>query len=395
MPVVIRKVSDSVTLFRVLNKVSKRFENFWPIPRGTSYNFYLVEGKERKALIDGVDAAFSGDFFEALGGRVDSKELDYVITQHSEPDHSGTIAELMRRAPKAVLLGTRQAISIGGSLADYPLDRTKEVEDGERIDLGGRTLKFVVTPMVHWPDTMMTYLEEEGVLFTCDLFGSHLASDKVYSDEDSFELVDYYASVLMPYPAMVEKALSKVKELGPRLIAPSHGALHRDVGSVIKLYESWSSWEPKRRALVLVGSQYGNAEALAREAAKGLEDEGLEVVIVDSAEADPDDLLALTLESAAILIASSTHNGRPFPGVRYYLDLLEEYRPKNRVSALIGTSGWGGGVLKLIRNSLESLKIPVIGEMEVRGKPRGDDLREARELGRLLGIEAKRIMGRD
>ncbi|MEM0037020.1 MAG: FprA family A-type flavoprotein [Candidatus Korarchaeum sp.] len=394
MSVVISKVSDSVTLFRILNRVSKRFENFWPIPRGTSYNFYLVEGKERKALIDGVDAAFSEDFFRALSREVDLEELDYVVTQHSEPDHSGTIAELMKRAPKASLLGTRQAINIGESLADYPAGRSREVRDGDGLDLGGRTLKFIVTPMIHWPDTMMTYLEEEGVLFTCDLFGSHLASERIYFDEDDFELADYYASILMPYSSMVERALSKVKELKPRLIAPSHGALHRDIGNVIKIYEDWASWRAKNRVLVLVGSQYGNAEALAREAAIGIEEEGLEAVLVDSAEAEPDDLLALTLDSAAILIASATHNGRPFLGIRYYLDLLEEYRPKNRVSAIIGTFGWGGGALKSIRESLESLKIPVIGEMEVRGKPREEDLRKARELGRLLSLEAKKIIER-
>ncbi len=389
---IVSKVSGSVTLFRILNRVSKRFENFWPIPRGTSYNFYLVEGDERKALIDGVDIAFSEEFFEALDREIDLEKIDYVITQHSEPDHSGTIAELMRRAPKAVLLGTKQAISIGESLADYPVSRAREVREGEVLDLGGRTLRFLITPMIHWPDTMMTYLEEEGFLFTCDLFGSHLASEMVYFDEDSFELADYYASILMPYSSMVEKALSKVRELRPKLIAPSHGALHRDVDRVIRIYEEWVSWKPKSRALVLVGSQYGNAEALAREAAGGLEEEGIEAILVDSAEADPDDLLALTLDSAAILIASATHNGRPFLGIRYYLDLLEEYRPKNRVAAIIGTYGWGGSALKFIRESLESLKMAVVGEMEVRGKPREEELREARELGKLLGIEAKRII---
>lgn len=394
MSVVISKVSDSVTLFRILNRVSKRFENFWPIPRGTSYNFYLVEGKERKALIDGVDAAFSEDFFKALSREVDLEELDYIVTQHTEPDHSGTIAELMRRAPKALLLGTKQAISIGEFIANYPVSRAREVKEGEKLDLGGKTLRFFVTPMIHWPDTMMTYLEEEGVLFTCDLFGSHLASERIYFDEDDFELADYYASILMPYSSMVERALSKVRELKPRLIAPSHGALHRDINGIIKIYEDWASWKAKNRALVLIGSQYGNAEALAREAAKGLEEEGFEAILVDSAEAEPDDLLALTLDSAAILIASSTHNGRPFPGIRFYLDLLEEYKPKNRVSAIIGTFGWGGGALKSIRESLESLKIPVAGEIEIRGKPREGDLRKARELGRLLGLEAKKIIGK-
>ncbi|RDD53304.1 MAG: FprA family A-type flavoprotein [Candidatus Korarchaeota archaeon NZ13-K] len=392
MVTVVSRISEDVTLFRILNKTSKRFENFWPIPRGTSYNFYLVRGKDGTALIDGVDAAFSKEFFEALEREISPEDLDYIITQHSEPDHSGTIAELMRRAPKATLLGTRQAISIGESLAGYPADRAREVRDDERLDLGGRTLRFLITPMIHWPDTMMTYLEEEAILFTCDLFGSHLASERIYFDEDSFELADYYASILMPYSGMVERALSKVRMLRPRLIAPSHGALHRDVEALLRIYEGWVSWRPSGKVLILVGSQYGNTEALAREAARGVEEEGLEAVIVDSAEAQPDDLLALTLESAAILIASATHNGRPFLGIRYYLDLLEEYRPKNKVSAIIGTFGWGGGALKFIRDSLESLKIPVVGEIEVRGRPREEDLREARELGRLLAIEAKKTM---
>lgn len=391
MTVIKEKISESVILFRILNRVSKRFENFWPIPRGTSYNFYLVIG-EKIALIDGVDRLFSSEFFSALSEEVDLARIDYVITQHSEPDHSGTLAELMRRAPNALLLGTKQALEIGAHLSDYPLDRAREVKGGEKLDLGGKTLKFIIAPMIHWPDTMMTYLEEESILFTCDLFGSHLASEKVYFDEDEFELTDYYASILMPYSGMVERALSKVRELGPRMVAPSHGAVHRDVEAVTRIYEEWASWKPKRRALVLLGSQYGNSEELAREAAKGLEEEGIGAVIVDSAEAHPDDLLALTLESAAILIASSTHNGRPFIGVRNYLDLLEEYKPRNKVGAIIGTFGWGGGALKQIKDSLERLKIPVVAEMEVRGKARAEDLKEARELGRLLGIEARKLI---
>jgi flavorubredoxin len=389
---IVRDIAEGVILFRILNRVTEKFENFWPIPKGTSYNFYIVRGKDRTALIDGADARFSDEFFRALEERIEVEEIDYVITQHSEPDHSGTLAEVMRRASGAELLGTKQALAIGASLSNYPLERAREIRDSERLELGGKTLRFVVAPMIHWPDTMMTFLEEDRILFTCDLFGSHGASEKVYFDEDDFELADYYASILMPFSAMVTNALQKVRALEPRVLAPSHGALHRHVDPILRTYEDWASWKPKGRALIVVGSQYGNSETLAREAADGLREEGIEATLVDSSYAHPDDLLALTLESSAILIVSSTHNGRPFLGVRYYLDLLEEYKPKNRVFGVIGAFGWGGGAGKYIKDFLESLEIPVVAYMEAKGKPGERELKEAREIGKLLAIEAKKLL---
>ncbi len=389
-----REIAEGVTLVRILNTKLPRFENFWPIPNGTSYNFYVVEGSEGTALIDGADYRFSKEFFEALESVVKVEDLRYVITQHTEPDHSGTLAEVMRRAEEAVLLGTKQALSIGEALADFPMDRAREVKDGDEVSLGNKTLRFVLSPMVHWPDTMLTYLVEDSILFTCDLFGSHGASDKVFYDEapDSFELVDYYASILMPYHAMAAKAVAKTRELSPKIVAPSHGALHREIEGLLSMYERWTSWKPLKKALIVVGSQYENTARAAEAAAEGLREVGLEIVIVDSAEADPDDLLAHTLEAAAILVATSTHNGHPFLGVTFYLDLLREYRPKNKVAAVLGSFGWGGGGTRAVKKELEALAIPVVDELTFKGRPKEGDLDRARELGRRLGEEALKLL---
>ena len=255
-----REIADGVTLVRILNTKLPRFENFWPISSGTSCNFYVVEGSEGTALIDGADRRFSKEFFEALESVIDVEKLSYVITQHTEPDHSGTLAEVMTKARRAVLLGTKQTLSIGESLADLPIDRAREVKEGDEVSLGGRTLRFAVAPMVHWPDTMMTYLVEDSILFTCDLFGSHGAREEVFYDEapESFELLDYYASILMPYHNMVARAVVKVRELDPTIIAPSHGALHRGPETLLDLYDRWTSWRPSKKALIVVGSQYEN-----------------------------------------------------------------------------------------------------------------------------------------
>ncbi len=389
-----REIVDGVTLVRILNTKLPRFENFWPIPNGTSYNFYVVEGSEGAALIDGADYRFSREFFEALESVMKIEDLTYVITQHTEPDHSGTLAEVMRRAEKAILLGTKQALSIGEALADFPMDRVREVREGEEVSLGDKTLRFIMSPMVHWPDTMLTYLVEDSILFTCDLFGSHGASDRVFYDEspDSFELLDYYASILMPYHAMAAKAVAKTKELSPKVVAPSHGALHRELEGLLSMYERWTSWKPLKKALVVVGSQYENTARAADEAADGLREVGLEVAVVDSAEADPDDLLAHTLEAAAILVATSTHNGHPFLGITFYLDLLKEYRPKNKVAAVLGSFGWGGGGTRDVKKVLESLSIPIVGELTFKGKPKEGDLARAKELGRRLGEEALKLL---
>jgi len=233
------EVVEGVTMVRVLNTQFKRFENFWPIPNGTSYNFYVIKGSKGAALIDGTDDRVSSYFWEALNKVVSLNEIKYVITQHTEPDHSGTLTEVMKRAPNATLVGTRKALQIGEKMVGFPLDRSLEASDGMEVSLGDKTLKFISTPFVHWPDTMMTLLQEGRVLFTCDMFGSHGASKAVYYDEDpgGFELRNYYASILMVYSNMVARALQRVKEIRPDLIAPAHGAIHRDVGVPIEIYE--------------------------------------------------------------------------------------------------------------------------------------------------------------
>ena len=389
------EIAPGVTLVRVLNTQFKRFENFWPIPTGTSYNFYVVRGSEGAALIDGTDERVSAIFWEALESVVDPKEIRYVVAQHTEPDHSGTLAEVMARAPNATLLGTKQALQIGEKLAGFPVARSKAVSDGEEVSLGDKTLRFISAPFVHWPDTMMTLLREDGILFTCDMFGSHGVSRAVYYDESlgDFELRDYYASILMAYSNMVARALEKVKEVKPRVIAPGHGALHRDVSTPIEMYERWASWRPLRRALVVVGSQYERTAKLAEAAAEGLSQAGLEPVLVDAAEAEPDDLLAETLEAAALLIATSTHNGRPFIGITFYLDLLEEYKPRNKVAAVLGSHGWAGGALRVVRQRLEGIDIPVVGELAVKESPTPEEVERAEELGKRLGEEALKLVG--
>ncbi len=389
-----KDLTSDVVLVRILNTKLDKFENFWPIPRGTSYNFYVVKGSDGIALIDGADYRFSDEFFDALKSIVKPEEIKYVVTQHTEPDHSGTIAELMKMAPDAIILGTKQALSIGEALADFPMERTREVKDGSEVSLGNRTLRFILAPMVHWPDTMLTYLKEESILFTCDLFGSHGASSKVFYDEDpdAFELIDYYASIMMPFDKMVSRAVTKVREVSPKIIAPSHGALHRDIDHVVSLYEKWASWKPSKKALVVVGSQYENTAKMAEAAAEGLKEAGLEPIVVDSSNVYYDDLLAYTLEASAILVATATHNGKPFFGITIYMDLLKEYRPKNKVAAVLGSYSWGGGGTRTVVKELEDLKIPVIEELSFKGKPKGEDLAMARELGKKLGSEALKLM---
>ncbi len=387
------ELSKGVTMVRVLNRRLPRFENFWPIPRGTSYNFYLVEGDEGVAVIDGVDYRFTKEFFEALDELVDYDRIRYVVTQHTEPDHSGTLAELLKRAEKAQLLGTMHALMIGEKLANLPKSRAKQVKEGEEISLGGKTLRFHPTPMVHWPDTLMTYLVEDSILFTCDLFGSHGASEKVFYDEapEEFELADYYSSVLMVYDKMVAKAVDKVRAISPKVIAPAHGALHRDL-SILDVYQDWANWKPKKRAFILVGSQYENTAKAAEAAAEELRGMGFQVDLVDSAEVMWDDALTMTIESGLILLATSTHNGKPFPGISFYLDLLEEFKPRNRVFAVMGSYGWGGGASRYVKKKLESMGVEVKGVFDFKGAADEEVLRKAREFARQMGEEVLKLL---
>ncbi|MGC9362917.1 MAG: FprA family A-type flavoprotein, partial [Candidatus Syntrophosphaera sp.] len=226
------------------------FDSLIPLPDGTSYNAYLVRGTDKTALIDSVDPAMDYVLAEQL---VDVDQIDYIVSQHTEQDHSGMIPMLLTLFPEATVVCSTKAKSLLMDHLHIPEESIMAVKEGDAIDLGGKTLRFIETPWVHWPETMSTYLPEEKILFTCDFLGSHIATSEMYAGEDPLVIEAakrYYAEIMMPFRPMVKNNLKKIRELDFDLVAPSHGPMHDHPELIISAYEKWVADKPENLVVI-------------------------------------------------------------------------------------------------------------------------------------------------
>ncbi|RLF88971.1 FprA family A-type flavoprotein, partial [Thermococci archaeon] len=245
------------------------FDALIPLPKGTSYNAYLVVGSEKRALIDTVAPGFEGELEEKINEITDVADIDYIVMNHAEPDHSGAIPYLLERNEKAILIATKKGVDMAKAYYDVPDERIMVVKDGDTVSLGGKTLRFIEAPWLHWPETMFTYLVEDKILFPCDFFGAHLAES--FYDDDVPDLLThaqrYFGEIMMPFSAMAKRALQKIEELEIEIIAPSHGPIYRNPSRIIEAYKHWSGGETKEKVLIAYVSMWGANEAMVRELA--------------------------------------------------------------------------------------------------------------------------------
>jgi flavorubredoxin len=350
------------------------FDSLIPLPDGTSYNAYLVRGKDKTALMDTVDPAKLDRLRAHLEG-VD--RVDYVISHHTEQDHSGSIPWVLERYPEARLVCSNPA---RGLLADHlavPEARILAVADGETLPLGGKTLRFVYTPWVHWPETMSAFLEEDGILFSCDWFGSHLATSRllISSLDGVFEAAKrYYAEIMMPFRKIVRQNMDKIKGFDIRLIAPSHGPVYRDPGGIIGAYREWTDDKPRNEAVLPWVSMHGSTAALVDRLITGLAGRGVAVHPFDMAAADIGKLAMSLVDAATLIVGAPTVHAGPHPAVMYAAILANALRPKVRFATVVGSYGWGGRTVEVIKGAVPNLKVEFLGPVICRGRPRQADL---------------------
>lgn len=372
------------------------FDCLLPLPYGTTYNSYLVAGKQKTALIDGVLAGFSAEHIEKVRALTDLSRLDYVIMNHAEPDHGSGIEAVLAAAPGARVLMSEKGLDLARTLHHLPEDRCMVVKDGDRLDLGGKTLRFVYAPWLHWPDTMFTFVEEDRILFSCDFFGAHLASDRLFDDEVGDPLLPeaktYYSLIMMPYSKMAIAGLDKALALDPAIVAPSHGPVYRSPQRILKAYESWTRGPLPLKAEVLFASMWGSTHKMAHAVASGLSAEGVEGIPYDLATCDLSHMTRDLVDSAGLAVGSPTVIGGLHPIVAYGLLLIRTVKPRARLGAFFGSYGWGGGAASQARAGMESLKMEVVEVLDVKGSPLASDLDRAAGLGRTLGRRIKQGM---
>ena len=371
-----RKLRDGIWWVGAVDWDRRSFDALVPLPEGTSYNAWLVRGSERTALIDTVEPSFA----DALLGRLAElgvERLDYVVANHAEQDHSGCIPLVLERFPEAKVLATKRGKGMLCDLLPIDPDAIVEVGDGERVSLGDRALELIHFPWVHWPETMLTWLPEERVLFPCDLFGSHLATNElIASDEIELHLAAklYYSQIMMPFRKQIQKRLPRVADLPIELIAPSHGPVHGRPSAIIEAYQSWVG-DGLRDAVVLPYiSMHASTRLLVDHLIEALTDRGVRVERFDLEATDIGKLAMALIDAATVVFGTPTVLGGPHPKVMYAAYLTAALQPKARWLSVVGSFGWGSRSADQIAETLSGLKMETLPPVMVRGTPRAAEL---------------------
>jgi len=367
----VKKIRERVFSVGAVDWDRRFFDELIPLPDGTSYNSYLISGGERAALIDTVDPEKE---YELAGNlkELNVERIDYVIANHAEQDHSGSIPKVLELYPEAKLVTNKKAKDFLIDLLHIPEEKFMVVQDGEELSLGNKTLRFIFAPWVHWPETMLTYLVEDKILFTCDFFGSHFATSRLYGEEDAKVLEDakrYYAEIMMPFRIQIRKHLEKVKALGAEIIAPSHGPLWKNPNFIIRAYEEWVSDKFGNIVLIPFVSMHGSTRKMVQYLSDALQDRGIGVRIFNLMQMDIGKFAIELVSAPTLILAAPTVLAGVHPLAIYAAYLTNALRPKLKYAGIIGSYGWGGKAVEHIKSQLPNLKIELFEPVLSKGHP--------------------------
>ncbi|OQX14169.1 MAG: MBL fold metallo-hydrolase [Desulfobulbaceae bacterium A2] len=361
--------------------------------RGTTYNAFLIID-DKVTLIDTVKKEFKGDLLHRIRNIIDPRKIDYLVVNHVEMDHSGSLPEVIKLIqPEKVICSKmgQKAMVQHFHQEDWPFH---VVSPGEDISLGKKTLSFLETRMLHWPDSMFTYIKEDQILFSSDAFGQHLASserfdDLVNQDVLMYETAKYYANILTLYSPLVQKVLAKVKEMNLpiKMIAPDHGITWRsNPGKVLDAYSRWCVHEGKGNALVIYDTMWHSTEMMAKAVADGLQDEGIGCKLLDLHVNHRSDVMTDVLNASAIVLGCSTLNNGMLPRMAGFLMYMRGLRPTNKIGAAFGSYGWSGEAVKLMNQAMQEMKFTICHEgLRVQYVPEHSHLKDCVELGHTVG----------
>ncbi|MEP0827431.1 MAG: FprA family A-type flavoprotein [bacterium] len=361
------KIAENVHWVGVRDPQLRKFDIIMNTRYGTTYNAYLVRG-EKTALIDASKAGFTGQFLDNVREIIPLSRIDYLVVNHTEPDHSGAITALLEENPRIELLCSGAAIPFVKNVIN--LERPiRGVKDNETLDLGGKKLRFLLTPYMHWPDTMMEFLEEDGILFSCDGFAAHLSDDSLFAetiDKDvDFEFHYYWDAIMRPFSNYIRKNLLKLDGLDIKLIAPSHGPVFREnPRQYIERYKYWTADKSAGRNLVTVfyASSYGNTKLLGERIGACLLKEGFELSYCDAENCEPESVREAIEASRGVLLGTPTMNGDAVKPIWDIINLFSTVSSVGKKAAVFGSFGWGGEGIKLVADRLSGLKLKVFEE---------------------------------
>lgn len=367
-------------------------------PGGTTYNSYLVIGK-KTALIDTVKAPFAEEMLGRISKIIDPSKLNYIVVNHMEPDHSGSLAELKKQTNAKIIITKKGLDILNGYFREAGSEKwdIETVKTGDQLDLGGKTLIFLEATMLHWPDSMETFLKEDRILFSNDGFGQHIATSKRYDFEVGNvlpEAAEYYANILMPFHIALLRYFKLIEEMKiePLQIAPSHGIIWKqDLEKILAEYKAWANGEVKEKVLVIYDTMWNSTEIMAKEITEAIWATGVKVKMLNLRKNARSLIMKEMLDAAAFAVGSPTLNNGVFPTVGDFLIYTKGLRPQKKKAIAFGSYGWGGGAVKIIEQELKNTGVDVLEPgLQVRYRPSEEDLEKCRELGKRLADVAKK-----
>ncbi len=392
-----QKITDDIYWVGAIDWTIRDFHGY-SVNGGTTYNAYLLLG-EKPVLVDTVKAPFRDELVQRISSVIDPKDIAYIISNHSEMDHSGSLPDMIDLIqPEKVFASVMGQKALAAHFGPE-LDITA-VKDGERITLGNREILFLETRMLHWPDSMFSYIPAEKILFSNDAFGMHLATLERFADEIDPDMLEheakkYYANILMPYSNLVTRLFDRVRQSGLEfsMVAPDHGPVWRrseDIGRIFGLWENWALQKPAKKAVVVYGTMWRSTDLMARAIGEGLASGGVHAVLMPVPESHRSDVATEVLDAGALVVGSSTLNNSILPVMADVLTYLKGLRPKNLLGAAFGSYGWGGESVPQLEGILAEMKTEPVGEsMKVQYVPDEQALARCREYG--AGIAAKLV----
>ena len=382
-----QKITDDVYWVGAIDWTLRDFHGY-ATHRGTTYNAFLILA-DKITLIDTVKAPFKYEMLSRISSVINPEKIEYIVSNHSELDHSGCLPDVIRLVqPEKVFASTMGQKAL---LEHLTLEQEiTAVKDGENLSLGNKTLTFLETRMLHWPDSMVTYLNEDRILFSQDAFGMHLATSERFDDELEFgplkrEAGKYFANILMPYAALIPKIAAKLEnlDLASGIIAPDHGPVWRkDSAEILKLYSQWAQLKPTRKAVIVFDTMWQSTAKMAAAIADGLISKGVKAELMHLGSSHRSDVATELLESGALIVGSPTINNNLFPTVADMFAYVKGLKRRGLIGAAFGSYGWGGEAVKQIEEALEEMKVERVAEsVKVRYVPDNEALQNCVNLG--------------
>ncbi|MFH0876310.1 MAG: FprA family A-type flavoprotein [archaeon] len=368
------EITKNVFAVGALDRDRMLFDELIPLPDGTSYNSYLIRGSDKTALIDTVDPSKYHDLLYNLK-KLGIKKIDYIIANHAEQDHSGSIPNILKDFPDAKIVTNAMCKEMLFDYLEIPDEKFIVVKEGEKLSLGTKALQFIMTPWVHWPETMVTYLEEDKILFSCDFFGSHNTNNQIAKeDKRQYDAAKrYYAEIMMPFRLPIKKNMEKISKLEILFIAPSHGPVYSNPGFIINNYNDWISENTKDEIVIAYVSMHDSTKLLAESLGKSLSDKKRKVIIFNITKSDIGEIAMALVDATTVIIASPTLVGGPHPAALNLAYIVNILKPKTKYAAILGSYGWAQGINPKLIEIMPNLKAELIDTITIKGIPKKDD----------------------